>query len=222
MTNLEGHHSWLYTYIPQSPICPIGIISANWAHLYAWLYPVAKCRVHTSNASHWRCQIDDIVQEARFKLLKYMQRAQKGEAAPVLAIQHLIIKIAHNYFHDLVRKESCLARFEVYDHRSLEHVAEIAPNTILQIWLFIGLSNRIKKCIPEEERIALIRNLAQRISFGKTMTPLQQAFPVQSTHLWDHRRLISPNMIERDCRQCTSVVSSTSTLALRQPGALVA
>ena len=111
-----------------------------WGELYTVLRPLVKHWVYAAHIPSWLGQqeeiVEDIVQETMCKLLKYIHRAEKGEVAPVLDIQHLAIKIAHNYFRDLMRKDQRLDRFELDDRTSLEHVVKsnaVDPSEIASI-----------------------------------------------------------------------------------------
>ncbi len=168
-----------------------------WAELYALLPPLARHWVYTAHIPSWSGQqediVEDIVQETIFKLLKYIQRAENGVVAPVKDMKHLAITIAHNYYRDLKRKDRRLDRFEMYDRTSLEQVvtsgavdpSEIALDHIYQAWLFFKLADFVVS-ISIKQQTALLRDLAQRMHFGQTPTPLQQAFTAKGLDLKQH------------------------------------
>ncbi len=147
--------------------------------------------------------MQDIVQETLYKLLKYIQRAEKGEVAPVLDMQHLAIKIAHNYFHDLMRKDYRLDRFETFDRTSLEHVvksstidpSEIALDHVYQAWLFCKLADFVVT-IATKQQTALLRDLAQRMGFVQELTLLQKTFADKGIDLKQHQDWKSTNRRE--------------------------
>lgn len=172
----------------QKQNTPTAVRETLWADLYFLLRPLVNRWVYTSGVSCWLRQADDIaediVQEALYRLLKYMKKVEEGKAAPIGNVEHMITVIAHNCCRDWMRRDGRLEHFPTDDILSLEHVvestvvdpSEIALDTVFQSWLFIRVSNLVKKSIPEKQRIALLRDLAQRMHFGKTPTPLQKAF----------------------------------------------
>ncbi|MEO8971301.1 MAG: hypothetical protein ABI406_06850 [Ktedonobacteraceae bacterium] len=169
-----------------------------WADLYTLLLPFARHWVYTARIPSWLGQqediVEDIVQETIFKLLKYIQRAEKGEAAPVKDIKHLAITIARNYYRDLKRKDRRLDRFELYDRTSLEHVvkssivdpSEIALDHVYQAWLFFKLADFVVT-IAIKQQTALLRDLAQRMYFVQELTLLQKTFADKGMNLKQHQ-----------------------------------
>lgn len=169
-----------------------------WNKLYSLLRPLVKHWVYSSGISSWRGQEDDvaedIVQEAIFRLLKYVLNADKGEAAPVEIPEHMVITIARNCFIDKIRKDGRLVRYEADDRMSLEHIiksstidpSEIAFNHVYHAWLFIKLADFVVT-VSIKQQTALLRDLAQRMHFGQTPTPLQQAFADKGLDLQQHQ-----------------------------------
>jgi len=169
-----------------------------WAELYTLLLPLVRHWVFTAHIPSWLGQqedvVQDIAQETLYKLLKYIQRAEKGEVAPVLDMKHLAIKIARNYFLDLMRKDRRLDRFELYDRTSLEHVvkskaidpSEIALDQVYQAWLFCKVAE-FAATIAAKQQTALLRDLAQHMCFMQDMTLLQKAFKEKGMDLRQHQ-----------------------------------
>ncbi|HVB24032.1 MAG TPA: hypothetical protein VNG51_18995 [Ktedonobacteraceae bacterium] len=169
-----------------------------WAELYAFLPSPIRQWIYTAHIPSWLGQqediVEDIVQETIFKLLRYIHQAENGEVAPVNDMKHLAIKIAHNYFLDLMRKDRRLDRFELYDRTSLEHVvksrmvdpSEIALDHVYQAWLFIKLADFVVT-ISAKQQTALLRNLAQRMYFVQELTLLQKTFADKGLDLKQHQ-----------------------------------
>jgi len=192
-----------------------------WTELYPLLCPLVKRWVYTARISSWLGQqedlIEDIVQETIFKLLNYIRRAEKGEVAPVQNIEHLAITIARNYFRDLKRKDRRIDRFELYDRTSLEHVvksknvdpSEIALNHVYYAWVFMKLAEFMVS-VSTKQQTALLRDLAQRMHFGNSPTPLQKAFADNGMALRAHHGWQGKNKREQ------SQHAANLSLALRQ------
>ena len=193
---------------PQEP----GKLAADretlWANLSTFLLPRVKRWVYSAHIPSWLGQQEDvaqdIVQETLYKLLNYIQRAEKGEVAPVLDLQRLAIKIAHNYLRDLMRKDNRLERFEMYDRTSLEHVvksraidpSEVALEQVYQAWLFCKVAE-FAAIIAAKQRTALLRDLAQHMSFMQELTLLQQAFKEKGMDFKQYQNWKATNGQER-------------------------
>lgn len=179
-----------------------------WNKLYSLLRPLVKRWVYNSGVSSWKGQeddvVDDIVQEAIFRLLKYALNADRGESAPIEIPEHMVIVIARNCFIDKLRKDGRLVRYETDDRSSLEHFvkaspvdpSEIAFNHVYHAWLFIKLADFVVTVSIKQQK-ALLRDLAQRMHFGQTPTPLQQAFADRGLDLRQHRNWKSVNKREQ-------------------------
>ena len=189
--------------------------------LYVLLRPVVKHWVYTAHISSWLGQqediVEDIVQETLLKILIYLLRAEKGEVAQIKDIEHFALVIAHNYCRDLQRKDQRLERYEMYDRTLLEQVvksravdpAEIALKHVYNVWVFLKLANFVVT-IPTKQRTALLRDLAQRMSFGNSPTPLQGAFADKGMELRAYHGWRGENKREQ------SQHASNLSLALRQ------
>ena len=187
-----------------------------WADLYLLLRPLVKHWVFTAHIPSWLGQqediVEDIVQEAIFKLLNYARRAEKGEVAPVKDIERLAITIARNYFRDLKRKDRRLDRYEMYDRTSLEHVvksasvdpSEIALEHVYQAWLFFKLADFVVTIAPKQQT-ALLRDLAQRMYFLQELTLLQKAFTDKGMDLKRYQNWKGAN--KRECSQHSASLS---------------
>src|SRR6266852_94480 len=87
---------------------------ATWEKLYLLLRPLVKRWICGYNVSSWKGQeadiVEDMVQEAIVRILKYARRAERGEVAPIDSIEHISIVIAQNCCRDLRRKDQRLTR----------------------------------------------------------------------------------------------------------------
>lgn len=138
---------------------------------------------------------EDIVHDAVERLYKHMQRAEMGGVSPVEHPERMIIVIAHRCFLDRWRKDRRLVRFDQDNRLSLEYVvqatavnpAEVALDIVFQGWLYVKIADIVSKRIPDKQRMALLRDLAQRMHFGHTPTSLQQAFADKGMDLERYR-----------------------------------
>src|SRR3989442_304340 len=97
-----------------------------WQDLYDLLRPLVKRWVYASHVDSWKGQeddiVEDIVQEAIIRTLKYARRADSGEVAPIDFLERLSIVIAHNYCRDLKRRDQRLLHVDIYDRSYGEDV----------------------------------------------------------------------------------------------------
>lgn len=192
-----------------------------WAELYFLLRPLVKRWVYNSGVSSWRGQEDDvsedIVQEAIYRLLKYALNADKGEAAPIEIPEHMVTVIARNCFIDKWRKDGRLVRYDTDDRSSLEHLvkkraidpSEVAFDCVYHVWLFLKLADFVVT-VSTKQKTALLRDLAQRMHFGNSPTPLQKAFADKGMELRVHQGWQGKNKREQ------SQHAANLSLALRQ------
>lgn len=179
-----------------------------WKKLYLLLRPLVKIWVYSANVSSWKGQeddiVEDIVQEALLRLLKYSQRAEKGEVTPVNAVEHMLTVIAHNYCRDLKRREQRLVRpsldegtyQEPTDSTCTLDPSEIVLNKVYQEWLFERLCLYIIT-FPDKQKKALLIDLARHTHFSTQPTLLQQAFSKQQIRLQDYQQSLPENTVER-------------------------
>jgi DNA-directed RNA polymerase specialized sigma24 family protein len=179
-----------------------------WNGLYSLLHPLVKHWVYNSGVSSWRGQeidvSEDIVQEAVFRLLKYARNADKGKTAPIEIPEHMVIVITRHCFIDKWRKDVRLVRYEVDDRTSLEplikskaiDLAEVALEQIYHAWIFLKLADYVVT-VSTRQQTALLRDLSQRMQFGQTPTPLQQAFTDKGLDLQQHQGWRSANKREQ-------------------------
>lgn len=191
------------------------------SQLYVLLRPSVKHWVYTSHVSCWSGQqediVDDIIQETLLKTHIYLLRAEKGEVEQIEDIEHFALTIAHNYCRDLQRKDQRLDRYEMYASTSLERVikskavdpSEIATDHVYQVWIFLKLASFVVS-ISKMQKTALLRDLAPRMSFGNSPTPLQKAFAARGMEFQVYQDWRGNNKREQ------SQHASNLSLALRQ------
>jgi len=157
--------------------------------------------------SSWRGQeedlVDDIVQEAVFRTLKYAQRAERGEISAIASLERFSLRIAHNYLEDLRRRDWRLSHFFTDDHSSRLPVIMPSRFDVLEDvtdYLFLEsiivmLPAEIVK-LPAKQQRALLIDLANRMHFGTYPTPLQEAFLKVGVQLQDYRQALPEDPVE--------------------------
>jgi DNA-directed RNA polymerase specialized sigma24 family protein len=91
-----------------------------WQELYPSLQSLARYLVNTLPIPYWYGReadiADEIVQETMCRLLERIRKGQRGEAAPVKIVRHMMTTIAFNYYRDLKRHERRLTRLDQNAH----------------------------------------------------------------------------------------------------------
>jgi DNA-directed RNA polymerase specialized sigma24 family protein len=179
-----------------------------WNCLYSSLRPYVKRLVRSSSLPSWRGQeddiVEDIVQETIIRILKYIQRAESGEGAPIVSPEGLSIVIAHNYYEDLRRRDRRLVRIATDDDSYGVHVvlhhhhdpSELAITNMFLEWLFVKFSLEAVK-FSYKQRTALLIDLANRMDFDVQPTPLQKAFLEVGIRLQDYQQPLAKDAIGR-------------------------
>lgn len=167
-----------------------------WTTLYPLLLSLVKR--WTYNTRVFRGQENDVawdvVQVAIRKTFEYALKARR-EGIPIVSLKRLSITIAKNYYRDLLRRDSRLVRFtsdeDTDDEQSLldnlVDLSETAFDKVYEEWLFARLAKEIA-CLPGKTRIALLTDLANRMSFLGEPTPLQRAFLDVGIFLQEYQR----------------------------------
>ncbi len=127
--------------------------------------------------------IDDVVQETIRRMLERSQKAERGEAAPIHAVESMMAVIAQNYLKDLRRRDWRVSRLQSPDRpcrttgdtRDQLDIAEVATEELSDEWLFRRLAREVAD-FPEKRRRALLIDLANLMCFENEPTPLQAAF----------------------------------------------
>src|SRR6266581_4061869 len=174
--------------LPSAFSEPLRLTLANaskWSKLYSFLRPRVERWVYSSHISSWRGQeedlVDDIVQEAVIRTLKYARRAEQGEVSMIASFEGFSLKIAHNYLQDLRRRDWRLSHF-ITDYQFLESIIVMLPAEIVKL--------------PTKQRRALLIDLANRMHFGVYPTPLQRAFLEVGIQLQDYQQALPEDPVE--------------------------
>lgn len=162
----------------------------NWHTIYCLLSSCVTKWVRSANVASWQGQRDDIiaeiVQEAIVRTLRRIHRGNCGELPPVCSVEGLCVKIAHNCFIDLIRRDQRLLLMggqtsyqSQFNPLTLVHEAEdfsdTATENVYTATLFSMIVSEVVKFSPKL-RTALLIDIACRMSFKGEPTTLQQAF----------------------------------------------
>ncbi len=162
----------------------------NWYSIYCLLSAVVTKWVLSARIPLWLPQrneiIDEIVQETVARTLQRLRRALKGELPPVQSLRFICIRIAHNYFIDLIRHDRRFAyiayepsndcQFRLYvEVKDLIDFSEVATENLHTESLFSLIAAEVVN-FPPKLRTALLIDLASRMSFKGEPSALQQAF----------------------------------------------
>ncbi|HYU74681.1 MAG TPA: hypothetical protein VEL31_18585 [Ktedonobacteraceae bacterium] len=168
-----------------------------WNDLYAWLLAVVEKWVAYANVTCWCGQqkevSEDIVQEAILRTLKYRQRARRGEVQPIVSLKSLSKVIAQNYFRDRRRKDQYLVRPSQSTDSAETYVTThdlIDPSEIaldhLMVKSAIVAAAHIVASFPDQQRTALLTDLANTSDFNDPPTFLEQALSCEGIQLRDY------------------------------------
>ena len=147
--------------------------------------------------------IEDSVQETMRRMIERARRAERGEAEPIYSLKHMATVTAQNYCKDLRRAER---RRVTYRPRSgpapragedehLHPLEEVTERTY-QESLFLTIAHEVAR-FPVKQRRALLIDLANRMSFDASPTPLQKAFLREGIQLKAYQQLLPKNAPER-------------------------
>jgi hypothetical protein len=177
----------------------------TWRDIYPALRSLARYLVYTAHVPSWKGQeediIEDVVQETARRLLLRAQKAERGEASPIVSLTQMMTAIAQNYCKDLRRRDYRLSHelpsdvsSEIRDEQS--HLLETITESIYQEGLFKLLAHEIAT-FPDKQRTAVLIDLANRMSFDAQPTPLQKAFLAAGIQLQQYRRPLPAHRRER-------------------------
>jgi DNA-directed RNA polymerase specialized sigma24 family protein len=182
-----------------------------WRELYPKLYALARHIVYRFRVASWCGQeedmIDDVVQETIRRILERSQKAERGEAAPIYAVESMMVVVAQNYLKDLRRRDRRVIRLQsenpsrrtIGDEHNQQDIAEVATEKLSDEWLFRRLAREIAS-FPEKRCMALLTDLANLMCFENESTPLQAAFLAVGIDLQVYQ-LPFPNDPEARARQ---------------------
>ncbi len=169
-----------------SPKCQLSSYY-NWHMLHNQLTIAVTQWVRSANLLAWKAQreeiIDDIVQETMMKVLKRIHQGESGELSPVYSVEGLSIRVAHNVFIDMLRRDRRLvplasddwrndATYDIPDNG--QDYSEVAVDNVYNASLFTQVALAIQS-LPPKQRAAIIIDLVSRMSFDSEKTSLQQA-----------------------------------------------
>ncbi len=115
------------------------------------------------------------------KVLKRIHQGETGELTPVYSVEGLCIRVAHNVFIDMLRRDRRLVPLasenndEPYEiPGDGEDYSEVAVDNVYYASLFTKVALAIQEFSPKL-RAAIIIDLVSRMSFDCEQTPLQKA-----------------------------------------------
>jgi RNA polymerase sigma factor (sigma-70 family) len=156
----------------------------DWHTLHKQLTIAVALWVYSANLLIWISQreeiINDIVQEAMMKVLKRIHQGETGELTPVYSVEGLCIRVAHNVFIDMLRRDRRLVplssdnKYEPFEIPDDEDYSEVAVDNVYYASIFTRVALAIQEFSPKL-RAAIIRDLVSRMSFDGEETPLQKA-----------------------------------------------
>lgn len=173
-----------------------------WYELYHWLLPCVETWVRNSRVSSWHGQqreiAEDISHETIMRTLRYSQRADRGEVAPILSLKALSRVIACNYFRDCRKKDQYLVRpaidggdyfnfcaasvsWEMID------VAQIVLDRLMLDSIIVNIAQAIARFPPGQKK-ALLTDLANMSDLSGKQSSLEQALLHVGLQLSDYKR----------------------------------
>lgn len=176
-----------------------------WRELYPRLYALARHFVYRFRVSCWCGQeedmVDDVVQETIRRMLERSQKAERGEAAPINAIESMMAGIAQNYLKDLRRHDWRVIRLQANDRLGAAigdqaDISKIATEQLSDESLFRQLAREIAN-FPEKRRRALLIDLANLMCFDTEPTSLQAAFLAVGIDLQAYQLPLSNDPVDR-------------------------
>ena len=173
----------------------------RWISLYKRLRTLASHWVYNAHVNSWNGQENDIAWDivlvAVERTYEYSLKAKSNNSA-IISLERLSIRIAKNYYRDLLRKEYRIVHFDQEDslpgnRLSLCNVvdpSEVAFDMVYTEWLFTQIANAVVT-FPDGTRTALLIDLASRMHFDDAEpTPLQRAFLEVGIRLQDYQHLL--------------------------------
>ncbi len=128
---------------------------------------------------------------------------RKVNNTPIRSYRRLSIRIAKNYFHDLIRKDSRLQPFNREGFSQLEYTlhdekndSEVILDKVYEEWLFQVIAKKIASFSTKLRRAMLI-DLARFMDFEAEPSPLQVAFLKVGIDLEEYAELFPQEPILR-------------------------
>ena len=191
--------------------------------LYPSLESLAKYFVYSLRIPSWQGQevdiVADIVQETWRRVIERSRKAERGEAPPIRSLKSIATVIARNYCKDLRRHDRRLLRIQPQDVPPQAHspvddqqnLLDFGTESVFHETLFKLVAREIAS-FPTKQRIAILTDLANRMSFDKQPTPLQKAFLELGIDLRDYQRSLPTDPQER-CRHFSLVTCAYKRVA---------
>jgi DNA-directed RNA polymerase specialized sigma24 family protein len=189
------------TFLHVTAFKAVKQIDDPWIPLYKRLQTLTSYWVYNAHVNAWYGQEDDvacdIVLFAVERTYEYSLKAERDGIA-ILSLEKLSVKIARNYFLDLLRKERRIVHFDQEDSLPGNRVclsvlvdpSEIAFDMLYMEWFFTQIANAVVT-FPDGTRTALLIDLASRMHFDDAEpTPLQLAFLEVGIRLQDYQHLL--------------------------------
>ena len=178
----------------------------SWNSLYPVLLPLAKRWVYAAHLNSWYGQendiVWDIVQAAIQRTYESDLKAQ-SQNTPIRSYRRLSIRIARNYFQDLVRKDRRLQPFNRDGFSQLEYTlhdekndTEVILDKVYEEWLSRVIAKKIASFSTKLRRAMLI-DLARFTDFDAQPSPLQVAFLKVGIDLEEYAELFPQEPILR-------------------------
>jgi hypothetical protein len=180
----------------------------HWERYYEILWHHVKNWVYAAHISSWQGQEEDViaevVHEAVARTFGRLQKAERGEASPILSLEHLSKVIARNYLIDIIRKERRILHFtqfspslvESFNEEDWMDLSEHIHDAVFCEALFYLLASEIIS-FPRKQKLALLIDLADNMEFDTIPTPLQQAFLKVGVQLKDYQQECPKDRTER-------------------------
>lgn len=213
------------TFIPASPEKVVSAQAEQLPDLYTQLYRVALKWVRSSGISHWRgqeCDVaEDIAQEGLVRYYLRLRQVECGQYPPIKSPGALATRIAWCHYADLVRREKRLVAMSkvIGDEEQLGEGVPIAlgadelatsidnvTEKVFEAYLFQRVAVAITR-LPPKQRVALLVDLANRMSFDQHPTPLQQALRNVGICLQDYQKPLPADRVLRSRHAASLVIA---------------
>jgi len=192
-------------------------IGTLWEEIYPSLRIRIRRLVYSLRIPSWHGQeediVEDILQETARRVIEHARKAERGEAKPIYAFEHMVVVIACNYCRDLRRRDRRLSRIEADSYLCEAHefmddqdymgLSEVAIERVYQKEFFTLLAHEIVK-FPDKQREVLLIDLANRMCFETQPTDLQEAFLNVGIRLLEYQQPLPNNSKERS--RCSALL----------------
>lgn len=182
-----------------------------WQELYPRLRLIIRRQVYAFRLSAWSGQeeeiVEDILQETARRIIERTRKAEAGDAVPIFLLENMAVVTACNYCRDLRRRDQRIVHLVAQPtlpveesallNRDQSYTMDEVTEQIYQEELFTQLAREIAS-FPYKQRTALLVDLANRMSFVDTPTPLQKAFLKVGIFLKEYKKPLPESQKERN------------------------